>query len=157
MLKKLLDYLDKHQIRYVSMHHSSAYTAQEVAASAHVHGGDFAKTVIVKCDGELAMAVLPAPERIDTELLQSASGSKRVELATENEFKDRFVECEVGAMPPFGNLFGMETYLEEEMINNDRIIFNAGSHTELVQLSLKDYLSLVNPEVARISTEYTAA
>lgn len=155
MFKKLSDYLDNHTIRYLVMHHSKAYTAQEVAESAHVHGGEFAKTVIVKCDGKLAMAVLPAPERIDTELLEAASGADKVELASEEEFKDRFPECEVGAMPPFGNLFDMDVYLEEEMINNEKIIFNAGTHTELVQLSLKDYLSLVNPEITRLTTEYT--
>lgn len=155
MLKTLCDFLDSHNIRYVTLHHSQAYTAQEVAQSAHIHGVEFAKTVIVRLDGKLAMAVLPAPEKIDLELLSAAAHVKEAELATENEFQGRFPKCEVGAMPPFGNLFDMDVYLEEEMTSNERMTFNAGTHTELVQMSVKDFLDLVNPKLTRISRSYT--
>jgi len=155
MLKTLHDYLDNHDIRYLTIQHSQAYTAQEIAQTAHIHGREFAKTVIVKLDGKLAMAVLPAPEKVDTDLLVAASNAKKAALASEDEFQGRFPKCETGAMPPIGSLFDMDVYLEEEMTWNDRITFNAGSHTELVQMSIKDYMSLVNPKIVRICKSYT--
>lgn len=155
MLKKLCEFLDSHKIRYITIQHSQAYTAQEVAQSAHIHGSEFAKTVVVRLDGKMAMAVLPAPEKIDLDLLASASGAKEAVLATEDEFQESFPECETGAMPPVGNLFNMDVYLEEEMASNEKITFNAGTHTELVQMSVKDFLSLVKPKITRISTSYS--
>lgn len=156
MLKTLCEFLDSHNIRYVTMHHSRAYTAQEVAQSAHVHGSEFAKTVIVSLDGKLAMAVLSAPEKIDLDLLAAACDAKEARLATEDEFQESFPECETGAMPPFGNLFNMDVYLEEEMASNEKITFNAGTHTELIRMSVRDFLSLVKPKITRISTSYSA-
>ncbi|MEJ2760339.1 MAG: YbaK/EbsC family protein [Gammaproteobacteria bacterium] len=154
MLKTLCDFLDGHNIRYLSMRHSLAYTAQEIAASAHVHGQEFAKTVIVNIDGELAMAVLPAPEKLDPDLLAAAAGAKEVALADENEFQGRFPKCEPGAMPPFGNLFDMKVYVEEKLAANDKITFNAGTHTELIQMSFRDYRDLVQPEIVRLCRSY---
>jgi len=155
MLKTLCDFLDKHQIRYLIIRHSMAYTAQEIAAAAHVHGREFAKTVVVNVDGELAMAVLPAPDKLDSELLAGAIHAKEVAPADENEFQKSFPECEIGAMPPFGNLFGMRVYAEEKLTANEKITFNAGSHTELIQMSFSDFRDLVKPEIVRISRSYT--
>jgi len=148
--------MDSHSIRYVKMTHSPAFTAQEVAESAHIHGKEFAKTVIVKVDGDLAMVVLPANEKLDENLLATATNSKNVELASEKEFKDRFPKCETGAMPPFGVLYDMTTYLEESMTANEKITFNAGTHTELVQMATSDYLELVEPTILRVCKSYTA-
>jgi len=153
---KLKEFLDDNKIKYVCITHSRAYTAQETAESAHIPGKDLAKTVIVKIDGEMAMAVLPAHDHVDLDLLKAAAGAKNVELANEREFKDLFPNCETGAMPPFGNLYNMKVYVEESLTGDDQIAFNAGTHTELMQLSYRDFESLVKPRVVRLSTEYSS-
>ncbi len=107
ILKKLVEYLDENHIKYVNVTHSTAFTAQDVAQSAHIPGKEMAKAVIVWMDGTMAMTVLPASLMIDFNKLKDVSGAKSVELASESEFKDRFPECEIGAMPPFGNLFNI--------------------------------------------------
>jgi len=150
-VKKLKEFLDANKIKYVTVTHSPAYTAQQIAASAHIPGRELAKTVMVKIDGKLAMAVLPASFKIDFDLLGKASGAKKVELATEGEFKEMFPGCELGAMPPFGNLYGMDVFVAQSLAEDDEIAFNAGSHTELIKLSYKDFERLVKPRVARIS------
>lgn len=150
-IKKLREFLDEQNVKYVVISHSPAYTAQEIAASAHIPGKEIAKTVIIKVDGKMAMAVLPAPYKIDFELLQKALGAKNIELATEEEFKYLFPGCEIGAMPPFGNLYNMPTYAGETLGEQEEIAFNAGSHKELVKLSHKDYVRLVKPTIIRFS------
>ena len=146
-VKKLKDFLDSHGIKYVTIGHSRAYTAQEVAASSHIPGKELAKTVMVKVDGEMAMVVLPASRSVDFNLLKQTLGANNVELATEQEFQDMFPECEVGAMPPFGNLYGMKVYLSKSLKEDEQIAFNAGSHTELIKLAYRDFENLVKPEV----------
>jgi len=144
-VKKLKDFLDDRGIKYVAISHSPAYTAQEIAASAHVPGQELAKTVMVKIDGELALAVLPASFRVDFELLQSTLGAEKIELASEHEFRGKFPGCELGAMPPFGNLYGMNTFVADRLAEDDEIAFNAGSHTELIRLRYEDFHRLVQP------------
>jgi Ala-tRNA(Pro) deacylase len=144
-VQRLKDYLDERNIKYHAIHHAPAYTAQEIAASAHVSGKEMAKTVVVKLDGELVLAVLPASARIDLELLQSTLGAEKAELAREADFRGKFPGCEVGAMPPFGNLYGMRTYVADCLAEDEAIAFNAGSHTELIQLAYEDYDKLVGP------------
>ena len=150
-VKKLKEYLDSHQVRYEAVSHSRAFTAQDVAESAHVSGKELAKCVMVRIDGKLAMAVVPAASRVDFDLLKLAAGARVVELADEKEFKDMFPECEVGAMPPFGNLYGMETYASIGLTEQPEIAFNAGSHTELIKLSYGDFERLARPKLAKIS------
>ena len=150
-LKKLREFLDSHSIKYVTISHSKVFTAQEIAASAHVPGKEMAKTVMVKIDGNLAMAVLPAPDKVNIELLKSAAHAINVELANESEFKDLFPACEVGAMPPFGNLYDMEVFVDENLTKDEEICFNAGSHTELVRLAFKDFEDLVKPKIGNFS------
>jgi len=149
--KKLKAFLDDHRIKYTTIRHSQAFTAQEIAHSVHISGKDVAKTVIVKVDGRLAMVVLPASDQIVFAFLKDVTGAKDVELATEKEFKDRFPGCEVGAMPPLGNLFDMDVYVSESLTENDEIAFNAGSHTELIRMKYADYERLANPKVVRLS------
>ena len=146
-VKKLKDFLDSHGVKYVTIGHSRAYTAQEVAASSHISGKELAKTVMVKIDGEMAMAVLPASRSVDFNLLKQTLGAKNVELAAEQEFQDMFHECEVGAMPPFGNLYSMKVYVSKSLTEDEQIAFNAGTHTELIKLAYKDFKNLVKPEV----------
>jgi len=145
--RKLKEFLDQEKIKYVSIMHSTAYTAQEVAASAHITGRELAKTVIVDLDGERAMAVLPADKKIVLQDLREVTGCDRVKFASEDEFRAQFPECETGAMPPFGNLYGMPVYLAEALLGNDQIAFNAGSHTELIKMSLADFERLVQPKI----------
>jgi len=146
---RLQKYLDEHNVRYVSMKHSPAFTAQEVAASAHIPGKEVAKSVVVKLDGAMALVVLPAPEMIRMNHLKAETGADRVELATEQEFKDHFPDCEVGAMPPFGILYEMDTFVEESLAEDEDIAFNAGTHTELIRMSYADFEELVHPRVLR--------
>ncbi|NLE36754.1 MAG: YbaK/EbsC family protein [Pirellulaceae bacterium] len=149
--KKLRDFLDQQQIKYTTIRHSQAFTAQEIAHSVHISGKDIAKSVIVKVDGQLAMVVLPASDQVVFAFLKDVTGASDVELATEREFKDRFPDCEVGAMPPFGNLFDMDVYVSECLSENDEIAFNAGTHTELIRMSYSDYERLVRPKIVRLS------
>jgi len=152
-VRKLREFLDANKVKYVIISHSPAYTAQEIAASAHISGKDVAKTVIVKVDGKMAMAVLPASHKIDFDLLKQGTGAKKIELAGEREFKDMFPECDTGAMPPFGNLYGMDVFAAKRLAEDEEIAFNAGSHTELVKLSYKDFERLVKPKVMKFASE----
>jgi Ala-tRNA(Pro) deacylase len=150
-VKKLKEFLDEQKVKYVIMKHSPAYTAQEIASSAHIKGKELAKTVIVKIDGAMAMAVLPASFRVDMDALKKATGAKKIELAPEKEFKDLFPECETGAMPPFGNLYDMDVYVASSLAEDENIAFNAGSHTELIQLPYADFERLVGHKVVQFS------
>jgi len=150
-VKKLKDFLDNQNIKYVTITHSPTYTAQEIAASAHIPGKVMAKTVMVKIDGKMAMAVLPASCKVDFDLLKKAAGASTVGLASEQEFKNLFPECEIGAMPPFGNLYGMEVFVADALAEDEEIAFNAGSHTELIRLAYKDFERLVKPKVIKFS------
>jgi Ala-tRNA(Pro) deacylase len=152
-VEKLKKFLDDNKVKYVSVKHSLAYTAQEIAASAHIHGRELAKTVIVKLDGKPAMAVLPANRRIDMGRLRQSARARSVELATEQEFQDLFPGCALGAMPPFGNLYDMKVYADTVLADDEEITFNAGSHTELIRMAYKSFEGLVNPVVADISGE----
>ena len=147
VLKALCDYLDREQIRYTVISHSPAFTSQEIAAASHISGREIAKSVIVRLDGELAMAVLPASRHVDIELLGELAGATRIEMAHETDFHDCFPGCETGAMPPFGNLYGMPVYVAGELTEDDFIAFNAGSHTELIQMHYRDFERLVQPRV----------
>ena len=150
-VQRLKEFLDRHGVKYVTMSHSPAFTAQEIAASAHVPGKELAKTVIVLLDGKMAMAVLPASYKVDLDRLQELAGAETVELATEQQFRDMFPGCEVGAMPPLGNLYDMEVFVSETLAEDEEIAFNAGSHTELVRLSYRDFERLADPKVGKIS------
>ena len=147
ILKKMVEFLDKNAIRYVNVTHSTAFTAQDVAESAHISGKEMAKTVIVWMDGAMAMVVLPASSMIDFNKLKAVSGAASVELASEADFKDRFPECEVGAMPPFGNLFNTKVYADSLLSEDREISFNAGSHHELIRLPYSDFERLVKPAI----------
>jgi Ala-tRNA(Pro) deacylase len=150
-VKKLKEFLDSERVKYLTVNHSPAYTAQEIAASAHVRGKEMAKTVIITIKGKMAMAVLPASRKIGFDMLREAAGAETVQLASEQAFRDMFPGCEVGAMPPFGNLYGMDVYVSKQLAEDEEIVFNAGSHTELIRMGYKDFERLVKPKVARIA------
>ncbi len=155
--RKLKRFLEDNQVAYSTIPHYATYTAQETAASAHVRGRDLAKTVIVKLDGQVAMAVLPATRRLDLDRLREAAGVQQAELATEQDFRDMFPDCDVGAMPPFGNLYGLKVLVDRTLTDDEHIAFNAGSHEELIQLSYADFARLVDPTVASLAWELTTS
>src|ERR1700758_762002 len=155
-LSKLREFLDSHEIKYLVVSHSLAYTAQGVAALAHVSGKRLAKTVIVKVDGVLAMAVIPASSHVDLDRLRALTGAQLVELATEREFQHAFPDCETGAMPPFGNLYDMPVYADANLAENEEITFSAGSHRELARMNWGDLMRLVNPTIDKLTYEWRA-
>jgi len=146
-LSKLRDFLDSNDIKYLVISHSLAYTAQGIAALTHVSGKKLAKTVIVKVDGILAMAVVPASLHVDPDRLAALTGARALEIASEREFKDAFPDCETGAMPPFGNLYDMPVYADASLGDNEEITFNAGTHREVMRMAWGDFVRLVNPTV----------
>ncbi|MEK6712290.1 MAG: YbaK/EbsC family protein [Nitrospinota bacterium] len=153
-VQKLKEFLDSHGIKYRIISHSPAFTAQEVAASAHIPGKELAKVVMIKVGGKMAMAVLPASYRVEFRLLKELTGSESVELASEKEFKDLFPECEPGAMPPFGNLYGMDVFAADILAEDEEIAFNAGTHSELLRLAYADFERLVKPKVLKFSAKH---
>ena len=150
-VQRLKEFLDEHQVKYVVISHSRAFTSQEIAAATHIPGKELAKAVIVEIDGKMAMAVVPGSQKVDLDLLRDALGAERVTLAKEGEFKDRFPECDLGAMPPFGNLYGMPVYVADSLTEDEEIAFSAGSHTQVVKMSYRDFERLVQPEVMRFA------
>lgn len=150
-LPRLKQYLEANGTVHTVIRHEAAYTSQATAQTAHISGRKIAKTVIVNVDNKsLAMVVLPACDNIDFNRLQTAIGAQRVWLAAEPEFDDIFPDCEVGAMPPFGNLYCMQVYIDRSCCHDEEIAFNSGSHQELVRMKLDDYLRLVNPMIIDI-------
>lgn len=147
---RLQHFLEDRHVRFDTIAHPVAYTAQEVAASAHISGSELAKTVMVKLDDRIAMVVIPASMRINFELLHQATGAQRAELAHEWEFKNLFPECELGAMPPFGNLYGIEVYVDHSLAADREIAFSAGTHTEVIRMPYRDFERLVRPRHIRL-------
>ena len=150
-LKTLQKFLDDHDIEYVVISHSKAYTAQRIAAAAHVSGKEIAKTVILKADGDLLMAVLPGTERVSLTKAQKILNANNVDLANESEFAKAFADCDVGAMPPFGSLYDIKTLVDKKLTKDEQIYFNACSHRELVKMSFEDFAKLEQPQVVDIA------
>ncbi len=140
----LIDYLKRSGADYQLHSHSAAFTAQETAESSHVHGRNFAKVVMVKIDGEMSMVVLPAHYHLDLDILRDTLGVGSVELASEREFKHRFPRCETGAMPPFGHLYGLMTYMVPIFPEDEMIAFNSGSHTEIITMPCREFMRLAH-------------
>lgn len=151
ILKKLKDYLEKNQVRYEVGYHERVYTSQEIAAAMHVPGKEMAKVVIVKADGKMIMLVLPASYRVDTKKLKKVLECKKLGISKEKDFKELFPDCEVGAMPPFGNLYNLEVWVDQVLTEDEFIVFRAGSHVETLKIKYNDYARLVNPEVGDFS------
>ncbi len=144
-VKKLVRFLEQNHVNYRTVPHPVRYTAQEVAHSAHVKGKQFAKSVLVDLDGELTMVVLPAPYRVNLKKLKEMTGARRAALAREEDFRDRFPDCTIGAMPPFGNLYNLPVIADVDLQEDEEISFNAGSHSEAITLARSSYDRLVHP------------
>jgi len=151
VLKKLKEYLDENNIRYISIDHSPAYTGQELAESVHISGKEIAKTVILNAGDIYMMAVLPASRKINFDYLEEQIAAKGLRLAEEDEIKNLFPDCEVGAMPPFGNFYDMPVYAASALSEDEEIVFNAGTHTDAIRMSYNDYIRLVDPDIINFS------
>ncbi len=148
---RLEAYLREKQVPFEVRHHPRAITAQEVAASEHVPGKMLAKTVMVLADGKMVMLALPAPYQVDMEKAGTALGVGEVRLAQEEEFEGTFPDCEVGAMPPFGNLYEVPVYVEEALAEDETIVFRAGTHTDTMSVRYADFERLVKPTVVEFA------
>ena len=156
VLTSLKEYLDRNNVKYVVISHSPAYTAQGIAGLVHISGKELAKTVMVKLDGKLVMAVLPANFHVDLAMLRKAAKAGTVSLASEDDFRDAFPHCETGAMPPFGNLYGLDVFADESLENDKEIAFNAGSHRELIRMAWNDFKRLAAPAMVRFAAGRSA-
>jgi Ala-tRNA(Pro) deacylase len=150
-LHRLKEFLDSQRIKYVVISHSVAYTAQGIAALTHIPGKELAKTVVVRIDGKLALAVVPASCQVDLALLKTATRATTIALASELEFRTSFPDCETGAMPPFGDLYDMATFVDERLSRDKEIAFNAGTHRELIRLAWDDFERLAKPSVLKLA------
>jgi Ala-tRNA(Pro) deacylase len=151
ILKKLKDYLEKNQVRYEVGYHERVYTSQEIAAAMHVPGKELTKVIMVKADGKMTMLVLPASYRVDTKKLKKVFQCKRLGIAKEKDFEELFPDCEIGAMPPFGNLYNLEVWVDQILTEDEFIVFQAGSHVETLRIKYSDYARLVSPKVGDFS------
>jgi Ala-tRNA(Pro) deacylase len=147
-MKRLKDLFDDAKISYEVYNHPLAYTAQEIAQKQHFPGDEMAKVVMLVVDANLVMGVVTASEKVHLPTVRQNLGAKDVRLATEDEFTSRFPGCEVGAMPPFGNLFGIKVIVDPELENDKYIYFNAGNHVQTVRLAYKDFSALVKPQIS---------
>jgi Ala-tRNA(Pro) deacylase len=149
---KLINYLNEKKIGYEILHHPEAFTAQTIAAAEHVKGRHHAKVVMVKSGGEHLMTVLPADSRVDLEKLEKLTG-KSTSLEREAEFKDLFPDCAPGTMPPFGDLYGVQTYVDRNLASEDYIVFEAGTHTDAIRLAYSDYERAAKPRVEEFAVK----
>jgi Ala-tRNA(Pro) deacylase len=153
ILRKLKDLLDGARVAYEIHNHPLAYTAQEIASQQHFSGKEMAKVVMLEVDGRLLMGVIPGSQRVNLNIAKTSLGAKAVRLASEAEFTSLFPECDIGAMPPFGNLFGLPVAVDPALAKDEHIYFNAGNHVQTVRLKYNDFTELVKPQIARLVEE----
>ena len=145
-VKKLINYLDQNHVWYKIITHPQSYTASHTASMAHIKQKEMAKSIVMKLDGDPVLIVLPASFKVDFKRIKQITGAKDVELAREEEINGIFPDCTTGAMPPFGNLYHMPVYADRELIEDEDIAFNAGTHRELLKMHFKDFNKLVHPK-----------
>ena len=150
--QKLKDFLDENRVKYITMFHSAAYTAQELAHTLHIPGKMFAKTVVLKSNGKYLMAVLPATHKVNFNLFKKVAHVNELELPAEDDVMKHFPQCEAGAMPPFGNLYEMPVYVDVSLTEDKEIYFNATSLYEVIRMSFRDYENLVHPVVGTFAS-----
>jgi Ala-tRNA(Pro) deacylase len=150
ILRRLKELLDEAKVSYEIYNHPLAYTAQEIAAQQHFSGKEMAKVVMLEVDHRLIMGVVPGSRKLDLNTVKASLAAKEVRLATEDEFVSRFPECEIGAMPPFGNLFGLPVVADPALEKDEYIYFNAANHVQTVRITYRDFVQLVRPQIARL-------
>ena len=144
---KLKDYLDGHKVQYEVLTHREAYTAPEIAHTLHVPGKELAKVIMVKVGEKFVMTVLPSTWKVSLNRLKEVFGDSQVRLATEEEFKGLFPDCAIGAMPPFGNLYGLEVYVDLSLTADEEIVFQGGTHHDAIKMRYEDFAALASPTV----------
>jgi Ala-tRNA(Pro) deacylase len=149
-LNRLKDFLDANQVTYEVMTHRAAFTAQQLAAVQHVKGREFAKVVVLRSGPEFLMAVLPASYHLDLVKTRAATGKQELEIARESEFMNLFPGCEPGAMPPFGNLYNVPVWVDDSLVQDEQLVFNACTHTQAIRMKYSDFARLVGPRVATL-------
>lgn len=147
--QKLQEYLNQNQVKYTSIAHPIAYSTREISHLCHVPEHQLAKTVMLNVGHKMVMVVLPARYILDFDMLKKSLHENEVSLASESDFNKVFADCELGAMPPFGNLYNIDVYVEKSLANNREIVFNAGTHTEVIKLQYSDFVKLVNPKIIK--------
>lgn len=147
----IAEYLDRNHASYSVLFHPTAYTAQQEAAAAHVPGNEWAKAVCCIADGHPVLAVLPAPRAVDFERLQQVLHAESVRLAREAELAELYSDCEVGAMPPLGPLYGQQVLVDSSLAGQPEIVFNGGSHRDAIRMPYREFERLVHPSVAEFS------
>ena len=153
VMKKLRELFDEAKVSYEVYNHPLAYTVQEIAERQHFSGDQMAKVVMLKVDGNLVMGVITGSQKVHLNTVRSNLGAHEVRLETEDEFISRFPDCEIGAMPPFGNLFGVPVYVDPAVEKDESVYFNAGNHVQTVRLCYKDFEKLAKPRVVRLVEE----
>jgi len=153
---RVIEFLDKSGVKYELTKHPPAFTAQHMAAQEHEPGKFVAKPVVVKADDKYVMCVLSACYKIDLRTLKGQLGAKSVKLVEENDIGKMFPDCELGAEPPFGNLYDLPTVMDKALEKDDHIIFQAGSHEKAIRMSMADYRKLVEPKVLEFSYRMTS-
>jgi Ala-tRNA(Pro) deacylase len=148
---RVTEYLEKQGVEYEVREHRSTFTAQQMAAEEHVSGVKVAKPVVVKADKKFYMCVLPACYKIDFDLLREKTGAREVELADEKEMAGIFGDCALGAEPPFGNLYNLETIMDESLEDDEEIVFQSGTHEQAIRIAMSDYKRLVKPRILAFS------
>ena len=147
----LQSYLDEMGVRYRLSYHATAYTAQDLAMVEHVPGRKVIKPVVVRADGEFVMCALPASHRVDLDELRKQLDARDVSLAEEQKLSELFPDCELGAEPPVGRLYGMTTLMDESLVKDDRVTFQAGTHNNAVTMTMAEYRRLAQPEMAHFA------
>ena len=156
ILSSLKAFLDKHDAEYTHSVHEPAFTAKQLAAIDHVPEGRVAKTIVFLADDCFAMAVLPANERVNLAMLGSAVGARQIRLATESELNQLFPDCEVGAMPPFGSLFGLPVYIDGALATQNRVEFLGGTHRDVIHMKFAEFVRLADPLVLHFGVRAAA-
>jgi Ala-tRNA(Pro) deacylase len=151
MAARIRDYLDSNKVSYQPISHPQAFEASNVAHTLHVPEGQFAKAIVLRADGHRVMAVLPASQRLNMHELKEALGVKHLEMTPESELAKLCGECELGAFPPFGQLYGMDVWIDRNLAGSEEIIFNAGTHTDALRMKYSDYARLANPHSAKFA------
>lgn len=151
--ERLRDYLDSHRVAYHVTSHPKAFTAREVASAEHMPARELAKTVVVLGDGSYHLIVIPASKLVDFQEVRLALGLYQVRLATEEEIAKLFPDCEIGAMPPFGPLYGLPVYLDRSLTADANIAFNGGTHLDVIHMRTEDFRNMVSPTTVSLARE----
>lgn len=149
--KRLKELLDRERVEYQHVPHPEVFTMPEVAAVEHEKGRHVIKTVALRADGELVLAAVPAALKVDEKALAKLMKAKEVVAAEEHEFANAFPDCEVGAMPPFGDLYGVPLWLDKRLTECDEVVFNAGTHTDTIKMAFADFKRLASPEIGEFA------